>query len=234
MYDVHKGEMIDAESLKSDKGIAPSQVADMLALMGDNADNIPGVPGIGPRTAAKLIAQYGSLDRLLQHTGELSGKLKENIEKSREALKRSRQLVELRYDVPIDFSLEDAAVEAPPASALRPLFKQLGFNRHLTDLEKIAGVETDSREVISKSEPRESYSAGSGLFAALFDDVKPATSRSPQDSSVACQTGKAHRDRHGDRSARSDAGQTLRCLPVMGIGIGSLSAHTFGRAAKSS
>src|SRR6185436_17473478 len=74
MYDIHTDELIDVARLKEDTGLTPAQIIDMLALMGDNIDNVPGVEGVGPKTAAQLIAQYGSLDNLLAHADEIKGK----------------------------------------------------------------------------------------------------------------------------------------------------------------
>jgi DNA polymerase-1 len=139
LHDVHTDVKVDVESLARDKGITPAQVIDALTLIGDTSDNIPGVHGVGPKTAAKLIAQFNNLDNLLAHTDQLSGKLRDNIEAARPHLPLSRQLVTLIHDVPIDFDLADAAVDvkAIPADALRAVFKQLGFHRHLTDLDAL-------------------------------------------------------------------------------------------------
>jgi DNA polymerase-1 len=144
LYDVHTDITSDVESLRRDKGLTPAQVVDALALMGDTVDNVPGVPGVGPKTAAKLISQYGSLEGVLAHTDELSGKLKESIEAAREKLPLSRQLVQLRHDVPLDFALSQAAIGPVPVDVLKPMFKQLGFTRHVTELEMLAGASTAS------------------------------------------------------------------------------------------
>src|SRR3954468_8721171 len=88
----------------------PEQVVDILALMGDSIDNIPGVPGIGEKTAVKLISEYGSVENLLAHTGELKGKLKDNLEKHREDALVSKKLATLQFDAPCDIELEDLKV----------------------------------------------------------------------------------------------------------------------------
>ncbi|MBI1371311.1 MAG: DNA polymerase I [Phycisphaera sp.] len=139
MYDIHKDETIDVAGLEEKKGIKPGQVIDVLALMGDNIDNVPGIPGVGPKTAAKLIHQYGSIDGLLENLDELKGKLKENLEANRDVLSLSRKLVTLQHDVPLDFTLESAEAHGPPVDRLGPMFKQLGFTRHLRDIEQMSG-----------------------------------------------------------------------------------------------
>ena len=159
MYDIHKDETIDVPTLEKDKGITPAQVVDMLALMGDNVDNIPGVKGVGPKTAAKLISQFGTLENLLAHTDELTGKLKENIQAARDRLPLNLQLVKLKHDVPMDFTLEDAAVGAIQYEALRSMFKQLGFNRHLDDLDALTDTPATSKPDDERSESSGSKTA---------------------------------------------------------------------------
>jgi len=150
MYDVHTGTPTTAGSLKETKGIAPGQVIDMLALMGDTADNIPGVPGIGAKTAAKLIQEYGTLDKLLADASNIKGKRGENIRASAELLATSRELVTLVHDVPIEFDLNDAEIGAFDLPALMPILKELGFNRYQQDLKavvgKIAGTEPEAND----------------------------------------------------------------------------------------
>ncbi|MFA7237194.1 MAG: DNA polymerase I [Phycisphaeraceae bacterium] len=138
MFDPFKNELIDPRKLKEEEGIEPGQVVDVLALMGDNVDNIPGAPGIGPKTACKLIGQYGSLDNLLAHLDELSARQRENVEKAKDRYALNRRLVELRRDVPVDFELEQARVRLPSVGRMEPLFRQLGFTRHLRELEELS------------------------------------------------------------------------------------------------
>jgi len=104
------------------------QVIDMLGLMGDASDNVPGVPGIGPKTAQKLIAQYGSVEGLLEHVDELKGKQKENVETFREQALLSKELVTIDLNVPLDFSLDDLVVKARDDEKLKALFLELEFS----------------------------------------------------------------------------------------------------------
>jgi len=139
MFDIHKDETFDVQTLADEKGITPDQVIDMLALVGDTSDNIPGVKGIGPKTAAKLINQYGSIANLLEHLDELTPRQRENVENAKERLDLNRELVTLKREIDFDFDLDDATVRKPDLNTLGPLFKQLGFTRHLQDLEQWIG-----------------------------------------------------------------------------------------------
>jgi len=134
MYDPYKDESITAESLREETGLNPAQVPDMLALMGDPVDNVPGVPGIGPKTAAQLIARFGSLDALLERADEIAGKRGESIRAARDTIALARTLVTLRDDAPVDFDLESARVDRLDLAAMEPILRELGFNRHRDDL----------------------------------------------------------------------------------------------------
>jgi DNA polymerase I len=106
----------------------PEQVIDILALWGDATDNIPGVPGIGEKTASKLIAQYGSVENLLAHTGELKGKLKENLEANRETALLSKRLATINVEAPCPMPLDDLKLRDPNLDALRNLCIEFEFN----------------------------------------------------------------------------------------------------------
>jgi DNA polymerase-1 len=140
LYDIHTGETLGVEELFERKGVGPHQVVDILALMGDTSDNIPGVPGIGPKTAAELIERYGSLDELLLHVGEIKGKRGEAIAAHRDTIDLARRLVVLKDDCPIRFELDDAIVDGRRIDLARLLerMRELGFNRHREDLKAIA------------------------------------------------------------------------------------------------
>ena len=105
----------------------PAQVIDLLALMGDTADNFPGCPGVGEKTAAKLINQFGSIDNMLQHTDEIKGKLREKVENAVEDIKMSKFLATIRTDVPMQLDLDELKVEQPDEAKLRTIFEELEF-----------------------------------------------------------------------------------------------------------
>lgn len=114
-------------------GIATTaQVIDLLALMGDSADNFPGCPGVGEKTAAKLITQFGSIDNMLAHTDEIKGKLREKVEGAVDDIRMSRFLATIRTDVPIALDLEKMKMTSPDEERLEKVFQELEF-RALTD-----------------------------------------------------------------------------------------------------
>ena len=106
---------------------SPLQVIDILALMGDTADNFPGCPGVGEKTAIKLINRFGSIDEMLQRTQEIKGKLREKVENAVEDIKMSQFLATIRTDVPIDLKLDDLQVEEPNEAELAKILHELEF-----------------------------------------------------------------------------------------------------------
>ena len=103
------------------------QVIDLLALMGDSADNFPGCPGVGEKTAAKLIEQFGTIENMLAHTDEIKGKLREKVEAAVEEIKMSKFLATIKTDVPIETNLDELKVVEPDEEELRKLFTELEF-----------------------------------------------------------------------------------------------------------
>ena len=103
------------------------QVIDLLALMGDSADNFPGCPGVGEKTAAKLIEQFGTVENMLAHTDQIKGKLREKVEAAVEDIKMSKFLATIKTDVPIDMKLDELKLSEPDEAELRKLFMELEF-----------------------------------------------------------------------------------------------------------
>ena len=106
---------------------SPSQVIDLLALMGDSADNFPGCPGVGPKTASKLIAEFGSIDSLLANTDRIKGKLREKVEAAVDDIRMSRFLATIRTDVPMELNLDELKITEPDADRLNEIFAELEF-----------------------------------------------------------------------------------------------------------
>lgn len=126
-------EVMGVEEVKAKFDIqSPLQVIDMLGLMGDTADNIPGCPGVGEKTAQKLIAQFGSIENLLAHTDELKGAIKKKVEENKEQITFSKFLATIKTDVPIALDMEALKREEPDEEELRRLFEMLEF-RSLID-----------------------------------------------------------------------------------------------------
>ena len=139
MFDIHTDKTIDVASLREDKGITPEQVIDLLALMGDTVDNVPGVEGVGPKTAAKLIQDFESIDGIFANIDKIKGKRRQNLEKAQSHLPLSRTLVTLKRDADFPFSLEQARVRPIELQKILPLFQELGFNRFQREVEQLAG-----------------------------------------------------------------------------------------------
>ena len=126
-------EVMGVEQIKAKFDIqSPAQVIDMLGLMGDSSDNIPGCPGVGEKTAQKLIAEFGSIENLLEHTDELKGALKTKVETNRELITFSKFLATIKIDVPIELDMKALVREEPNESELRQIFEELEF-RSLID-----------------------------------------------------------------------------------------------------
>jgi DNA polymerase-1 len=127
------------EQVRAKTGVKPSQIVDWLGLMGDSVDNIPGVPGVGPKTAADLLNRFGSAVELLGRLDEVkSEKLRETLRASAEAVRRNLKLVKLQDDLPCEFSPENLMEKPADARRLGELFRQWGFNGMLKALEKPA------------------------------------------------------------------------------------------------
>ncbi len=121
---------IGEQDIEEKYGIAnASNVIDLLALMGDSADNYPGCPGVGEKTAAKLINQFGTTENLLAHTDEIKGKIREKVENAKDDIKMSKFLATIRTDVPIQLDLDKLKVSEPDANKLRDIFNKLEFKR---------------------------------------------------------------------------------------------------------
>jgi DNA polymerase-1 len=152
-------------------GVPPEKVLDLLALAGDTSDNIPGVEGIGPKTAAKLLAEFGSLDRLLERADEVKGKRGETLRASREIARQSRQLATLRTDVPLEVSPAQVAPRRPDLAQLRAaltrwefggLLRQLPEEWSLTSLDLPAAGPGQAPDQAADQAPGQPPAAGPG------------------------------------------------------------------------
>jgi DNA polymerase-1 len=159
MYDIHTDELFDVARLLDEKKITPEQVIDMLALMGDTVDNVPGVEGVGPKTAADLIVQYGTLDNLLAHADEIKGKRGEKIRAAADQLDLSRKLVTLVRDVDVDFNLDAARTTNIDLPAFLPILAELGFNRYQDEVKQLLGESPAPADT-----PKKPASNQGGLF----------------------------------------------------------------------
>ena len=113
---------------------SPLQVIDLLALMGDSADNFPGCPGVGEKTASKLINEFGTVEQLLENTAQLKGKMREKVEAAVEDIKMSKFLATIRTDVPVELDLKQLRLKEPDAAKLQEIFTELEFKSFATRL----------------------------------------------------------------------------------------------------
>ncbi|MED5262374.1 MAG: DNA polymerase I [Myxococcota bacterium] len=122
-------------------GVGPEQMLDLRSLVGDPSDNIPGVKGIGAKGAAKLIGEWGTLENLLEHAGEVTAKrARTALEEHADDARLSKELSSLRFDVPIPLDFDELALGEPEVAVLRPLFERLGFTRQIAALDEAAGA----------------------------------------------------------------------------------------------
>jgi len=126
--------VLDVDGVKARFGVSADRFIDYLTLVGDTADNIPGVPKIGPKTAVKLLDEFGDLDTLMQHANEVKGKLGENLRDSLEFLPLSRDLVTIRCQLDLPFKLDELKIKQPDKSRLRDLYARLQFKTWLMEL----------------------------------------------------------------------------------------------------
>lgn len=143
----------------------PRQVIDILALMGDTADNIPGAPGVGPKTAMKLIAEFGSVEELFKNTEKLKGKLKEIIENNKEQIRLSKKLATIELNVPVDLRDDELVLETPDREKLKILFNELEFRTIAAEI--LPG--TDRATGNADTKPVPGYTSG-GTQGTLFDE----------------------------------------------------------------
>ncbi len=198
LFDVHTDELFTEAKLKEETGLLPPQIIDMLSLMGDSSDNVPGVEGIGPKTAAELICTYGSADAVLAAAVSIKGKRGEKLREAGPILALSRSLVTLRHDVPIALELEAAKISNFNLAELIPTLKELGFNRYQDEVKVMLGLAEPPTLPAARNKPdtvkiggggssavsakplrqtkQQAIDAGPNLFSgSLFD--APATAR---------------------------------------------------------
>jgi DNA polymerase-1 len=166
------------KEVEEDFGVPPEKVPDVLALMGDTIDNVPGVPGIGEKGAKQLIADYGSLEALLERAGEVSRKTyREGLLANAEQARLSKELATLHCDLPIALEPERLRLEAPDPVALRRLWTELEFYSLLEELEPTARVEGEApaaAEIESPEEWRRMAEALTGdLHVAVLGEEHP-------------------------------------------------------------
>ncbi len=177
LYDPMKDETFDPAAIEAKKGYPPSKAVEVQTLMGDTIDNIPGVPGVGPKTAVKLILKYGSADGVIAHADEQTPKLKENLKAAADTIDMSRQLVTLGRDIPLELSLDDLT-KKPADPDISKIFKELDFQRLVDKFSKTPKAAAPAPKKAAK-QPHDD----SPLFAAMM----PTASESASEKSAAAK-----------------------------------------------
>ena len=208
----HSGgfEVMGTEEVKAKYGLTDTkQMIDILGLMGDASDNIPGCPGVGEKTAQKLIAEFGGIDQLLAHTDQLKGALKKKVEENVEQIKFSKFLATIKTDVPITLDMEKLVREEPDSPTLRALFEELEFRTLIqrkfdsASLSQQAKPQTVSPSAKMAKAAKASAQTSMDLFAGtLFggEEAKPS------------------KEEHGASQATSTEGNLFAIFPDEGTG----------------
>ncbi len=177
-------EWVDESNAHEKFGIPPEQITDYLALVGDSSDNVPGAPGIGPKTAVKLLKEYGGLEEILAAAPEMTAKrARESLTENAELVRLSKRLVTIQTDVPVELELERLKVRAPDRQRLRQLFVELDFRR-LT--ERFTGPEASLAEAPTET-PREELPLSYSLVTDL-QEVTDLVERARQTGFISVDT----------------------------------------------
>ncbi len=163
IYNLRKLQVLDVEGLKADWGVRPDQVVDLLALTGDAVDNVPGVPGIGLKTGAKLLEEFGDLETLLANADKVAGAKKREVLKTHaDVARRGRALIALREDVPLTIDWDHFRYDGYDAKALKAICIECGFHRFLdeivdSDASPESAWETDRYEIVDTPSKRDRF-----------------------------------------------------------------------------
>ena len=196
VLDPLKKEILGVEEVNAKYGLqSPKQLIDILGLMGDSADNIPGCPGVGPKNAEKLIQQFGSIENLLEHTDELKGALKQRVEDNAEQIRMSKWLATIITDVPVTLDSDALRREPTDLDALREVFNELEFRtltQRLIDAgEANAGLEdipapppVQQMQPVQQPTPKPAPKPASGQQLSLFDLDTPEPEPTPEINTI--------------------------------------------------
>ena len=189
IFNPGKNEIMGVEEVNAKYGIqSPTQLIDILGLMGDSADNIPGCPGVGPKTAEKLIQQYGSIENLLEHTGDLKGAQKQRVEENAEQIRMSKWLATIITDVPVTLDADSLKREPADLNALRQVFAELEFRtltqRLIDGGEANIGLDNVVGPRLGVAEPNDTAMPRLGV-AAHDAPINPQPAQTPHPSKPA-------------------------------------------------
>ena len=180
MIDTMKEKTYDATAVKEKFGVGPDKVVEILGLMGDTSDNIPGVPGIGPKTAQRLIEEYGSVEEVIKNAEHLKNvKLRDSFRQYAEQARLSRQLANIRKDIDLDFDLQEAVVKAPDQEALTGLFSEFEFSSLLQEIRQDKAKPVREYQRISTSKALDDlvvlFKKGNEIALEVIFEKSPST-----------------------------------------------------------
>jgi DNA polymerase I len=174
MFDTMKDKRIGREEVIEKFGVGPELVGDVLALMGDTSDNVPGVPGIGPKTASKLILEYGDLPSVLAAAPDMKpSKMRDNLIEHVEMARLSKTLVTLKEDCPLPIALDDMVLQPIPEGPLRPFLEEHGFKSLLNRIGKASDTEAANKAIAGQPKA-ERKGDGEGAAPTSGEAAKPA------------------------------------------------------------
>ena len=225
-------EIMGPKEVKQKYGLdSTCQVIDMLGLMGDSSDNIPGCPGIGEKTAVKLITEFGGIDGLLANTDKLKGALKEKVESNVEQIKFSRLLATIRTDVPIDLDMESLKFHGPDEQKLVPIFEDLEF-RTLINKVRSKQTETDANQMEQAVQPKQPKN--DGFHGDLFDLFQPEAQPAQEFSNLKDIKNTQHEyylietEKDAESLAHKIASRDFFCFDTETTGTDAISAQIVG------
>ncbi len=223
LFDVHTDNPFSEQTLYAETGLRPNQVVDMLTLVGDTVDNVPGIDTVGDKVAAQWIKEYGSLDNLVANAPKVPGKRGEKLRAALDQLPLVKQLISLRRDVPVELELTAASVPSLKLDRLPAIFRELGFNRYQDEIKTILNANASGRTESDRPAPAAAAPARPAPppRGGLFDT--PATAAS---APVKAQSGDYHCITTRDQLAALVA--ELRSAPVIAVDTETtaLSPHT--------
>lgn len=169
-------DVLDAKAIMEKYELSsPDQMIDLLGLMGDASDNIPGCPGVGPKTAQKLLEEYGTIENLLEHTSEIKGALKQRLEDNKEQIIFSKFLATIKTDVPVDFNKDEFARREINAEKISAIFEELEFRTLINRVLKTDGI---------PSHPVRNTTTHEAIQGDLFAELLPSVDSSADNATV--------------------------------------------------
>ena len=233
-------EIMGPQEVKQKYGLdSTCQVIDMLGLMGDSSDNIPGCPGIGEKTAVKLITEFGGIDGLLANTDKLKGALKEKVESNVEQIKFSRLLATIRTDVPIDLDMESLKFQRPDEQKLYSIFEDLEFRTLMNRVKSRQTAPTlfpDNTTDATQAEPtvQPKQPKNDGFHGDLFDLFQPETQHTEEYSNLKDIKNTQHNyylietEKDAESLAHKIAARDFFCFDTETTGTDAISAQIVG------